>query len=89
EITLPSGSWTLSLSHDISNNLATRTLNMIAISLLLSSICALMLYNILVRPLALQKEVAEKTQELKELAFKDPLTGLPNRRYLNDHLSDI
>lgn len=88
-VTLPSGSWTLSLSHDISNNLITRTINMAVISILLSSICALSLYSILVRPIALQKEVDKKTLELKELAFKDPLTGLPNRRYLNDQLADI
>ena len=89
EITLPSGSWTLSLSHDISNNLVTRTINMMAISLLLASICAWSLYNILIRPLELQKEVDKKTLELKELAFKDPLTGLPNRRFLNDQMTDI
>lgn len=89
DITLPSGTWTLSLSHDISNNLITRTINMVAISLLLATICALSLYSILVRPIELQKEVDKKTLELKELAFKDPLTGLPNRRYLNDHFASL
>ncbi len=32
----------------------------------------------------LQQLVAEKTQELKELALCDPLTGLRNRRYINE-----
>lgn len=89
DITLPTGAWTLTLSHNITSVLHTRTLNMLFVALLLSSICSLSLYNILIRPIRLQKEVNAKTLELKELAFKDPLTGLPNRRFLNDHFPNI
>ena len=89
DITIPNGSWTLSLSHNISSNLRSRTTNMVLVSLLLSILCALGLYNVLIRPVRLEEEVEKKTIELKELAFKDPLTGLPNRRFLNDHFPGV
>lgn len=88
-IGLPTGTWTLSISNDISSNIITRTFNMLLITILLATACSLSLYHILIRPIELQKEVNNKTLELKELAFKDPLTSLPNRRYLNDHFHQI
>ncbi|MCO4786848.1 MAG: EAL domain-containing protein [Marinomonas atlantica] len=88
-IGLPTGTWTLSISNDINGNVLTRTFNMLLITILLATVCSLSLYHILIRPIELQKEVNKKTLELKELAFKDPLTGLPNRRYLNDHFQQL
>lgn len=89
DIALPNGKWVLSLSHNISGNIWTRTSNMLLLTILLATISSLSLYNILVRPIALQKEVDKKTLELKELAFKDPLTELPNRRFLNENFDTL
>lgn len=84
-IGLPTGAWTLSVSNDVNGSVWTRTSKMLLITLLVAITCSLSLYTILIRPLELQKEVNRKTLELQKLVFSDPLTGLPNRRYLNDY----
>ncbi len=37
----------------------------------------------------LEKKVQERTSELKELSLIDPLTGLRNRRYISEFVSDM
>lgn len=48
---------------------------------------ALMLRSMVNRVEAATWELLEAHQRAEHLAFHDPLTGLPNRRYLNDHLN--
>lgn len=38
---------------------------------------------------ALRRQLEEQNARLKELALSDPLTGLHNRRYLEDHLDEV
>lgn len=86
EITLPTGSWNLIISLDASDTLSDRSQIMMMLTLTIATLSALFLFLISIRPKQLQKEVEKKTEELQKLAYNDPLTGLPNRRYLNDHL---
>lgn len=39
--------------------------------------------------LALRRQLEEQNTRLKELALSDPLTGLRNRRYLEDYLDEV
>lgn len=47
------------------------------------------IYNMAVSLKHAFEELKEKQKELEELAFYDPLTGLPNRRFFFDHASLI
>ncbi|MCY0866885.1 MAG: GGDEF domain-containing protein [Aquificaceae bacterium] len=47
------------------------------------------IYNMAVSLKNAFEELKEKQKELEELAFYDPLTGLPNRRFFFDHASLI
>lgn len=86
---LPVGTWTLRISRAVDSQLKQRKITGYAISLAVAFLLSLALYAILNQPLKLRKLVKEKTAELQELAYNDPLTGLPNRRFLQDSLSKI
>lgn len=83
---LPVGTWTLRISRALDTQLKQRKITGYAISFAVAFLLSLALYAILIQPLKLRKLVKEKTAELQELAYKDPLTGLPNRRFLQDSL---
>jgi diguanylate cyclase (GGDEF)-like protein len=86
---LPVGTWTLRISRALDAQLKQRKITGYAISFAVAFLLSIALYAILIQPLKLRKLVKEKTAELQELAYKDPLTGLPNRRFLQDSLPRI
>ncbi|UTW00514.1 EAL domain-containing protein [Marinomonas rhizomae] len=86
---LPVGTWTLRISRDLGSQLKQRTLIGYGISFSVAFLLSIALYAILIQPLKLRTLVKEKTAELQKLAYNDPLTGLPNRRFLQDSLSKI
>jgi diguanylate cyclase (GGDEF)-like protein len=86
DLILPVGTWRLSISKTPDAQLTARSITGYAISLLVAFLLSIALYAILIQPLRLRKLVKEKTTELQQLAYQDPLTGLPNRRYLQDRL---
>jgi diguanylate cyclase (GGDEF)-like protein len=89
DLILPVGTWTLSVSKTLDAQLTARSITGYVISLLVAFLLSIALYAILIQPLRLRKLVKEKTTELQQLAYQDPLTGLPNRRYLQDRLPRI
>ncbi|GGN34138.1 MULTISPECIES: EAL domain-containing protein [Marinomonas] len=89
ELILPVGKWTLSVSRDLDQQLEKRRISGYILSIIVALLLAMSLYGILLQPLRLRVLVKEKTAELQDLAYKDPLTGLPNRRYLQDSLPSI
>ena len=89
ELILPVGTWTLKISKELDGQLNQRRVTGYAVSFIASLLLAIALYAILIQPLKLRTLVKEKTAELQDLANKDPLTGLPNRRFLQDNLSKI
>lgn len=86
---LPVGTWTLRISRGLGSQLKQRTLIGYGISFSVAFLLSIALYAILIQPLKLRTLVKEKTAELQKLAYNDPLTGLPNRRFLQDSLSKI
>ncbi|ADZ90655.1 bifunctional diguanylate cyclase/phosphodiesterase [Marinomonas mediterranea] len=86
EIKLPSATWALTISHSAKQGILSRTIGGAVISFLVAIALAIALYLILLQPRRLKKQVVDKTKELQELAYGDPLTGLPNRRYLNEQV---
>jgi diguanylate cyclase (GGDEF)-like protein len=86
DLILPVGSWTLTISRDLDLQLEKRKTFGYILSLVVALLLAMSLYGILLQPLRLRTLVKEKTAELQQLAYNDPLTGLPNRRYLQDSL---
>ncbi|ETX10664.1 diguanylate cyclase [Marinomonas ushuaiensis DSM 15871] len=86
ELVLPVGTWTLEISKTLGPQLTQRQLMGYGISIIVAFLLSLALYAILIQPQRLRILVTEKTIELQELAYLDPLTGLPNRRYLQDKL---
>ncbi|TYL49479.1 EAL domain-containing protein [Marinomonas sp. IMCC 4694] len=89
DLVLPVGTWTLSVSRNLEVSLKERQLAGYIVSLIVALLIAFSLFAILSQPLKLRILVKEKTAELQELAYKDPLTGLPNRRFLQDSLPHI
>lgn len=89
DLILPVGTWTLSVSKTLDAQLTARSITGYVISLLVAFLLSIALYAILIQPLRLRTLVKEKTTELQQLAYQDPLTGLPNRRYLQDRLPRI
>ncbi|MEO9273997.1 EAL domain-containing protein [Marinomonas sp. 5E14-1] len=88
DLIIPAGQWKLTISKQMEEQLLNRNITGYSISLLMAIIIAIGLYLILIQPQRLRILVKEKTKELEELAYKDPLTGLPNRRYLQNYLPD-
>jgi diguanylate cyclase (GGDEF)-like protein len=86
---LPVGTWTLRISRTLDDQLKQRKITGYVISFTVAFLLSIALYAILIQPLKLRTLVKEKTAELQELAYKDPLTGLPNRRFLQDSLPKI
>ncbi|MGO2354694.1 MAG: bifunctional diguanylate cyclase/phosphodiesterase [Marinomonas foliarum] len=89
ELILPVGTWTLKISKALDEQLDDRRVTGYAVSFIASLLLSIALYAILIQPLKLRTLVKEKTAELQTLANKDPLTGLPNRRFLQDNLPKI
>ncbi|WP_137170301.1 EAL domain-containing protein [Marinomonas sp. FW-1] len=89
ELVLPVGTWTLKISKALDKDLDQRRVTGYAVSLIVSLLLAIALYAILIQPLKLRTLVKEKTAELQDLANKDPLTGLPNRRFLQNNLPNV
>lgn len=89
ELILPVGTWTLKISKALDEQLDDRRVTGYVVSFIVSLLLAIALYAILIQPLKLRTLVKEKTAELQDLANKDPLTGLPNRRFLQDNLPKI
>ncbi|BDX02064.1 hypothetical protein MACH16_08120 [Marinomonas pontica] len=89
DLILPVGTWSLKISKALDGQLKERSVTGYGFSLLVALLLSIALYAILVQPLKLRNLVKEKTAELEELAYKDPLTKLPNRRFLQDNLPKI
>ncbi|MFT5721814.1 MAG: diguanylate cyclase (GGDEF)-like protein [Motiliproteus sp.] len=90
QIQVPNAVWTLLMSRPLVNSGA------VAGGYLASVLAALlvtgMLHYLLQQPRKLQERVRQKTEELlhlQQLAFYDHLTGLANRRLLNEHLQQL
>ncbi|TDO98946.1 bifunctional diguanylate cyclase/phosphodiesterase [Marinomonas balearica] len=89
QIKLPSTTWTLTLSLSAQQAIYGRSVNGALISFLVALGFSIALYSILLQPRRLKEQVINKTKELQELAHGDPLTGLPNRRYLNERVPSL
>lgn len=86
KLVLPVGTWTLTISRHLEDELESTRINGYLISLIIALLLAGALYALLIQPLKLSKQVQEKTAELQDMAYRDPLTSLPNRRHLHDNL---
>ncbi|GAB3488985.1 bifunctional diguanylate cyclase/phosphodiesterase [Marinomonas epiphytica] len=89
ELILPSGKWTLKISRDLSVSINSRAYIGYALTFTFAVLAALFLHYMVSQPAKLRELVKEKTKALQDIAYTDPLTGLPNRRYLNDYLPKI
>lgn len=89
DLILPVGTWTLTMSHTLNMSLEEKTLIGYSASLIVALVIAFSLFAVLNQPLKLRALVKEKTAELQDLAYKDPLTGLLNRRFLQDTLPSL
>ncbi len=87
DIKVPNAVWTLVMSRTQVNSWSAR--GGYLASILVALLVAWMLRYLLRQPQKLQAIVRQKTQELEQLAFYDHLTGLANRRLLNDHLQQL
>ncbi len=85
-IPVPNASWTLSMSS-IKTGPDWLALFGYSFSIVLAALAAWILNFILRQPDKLRAIVKQKTLELEELAFYDHLTGLANRRLLNEQLT--
>ncbi|MBR7888743.1 EAL domain-containing protein [Marinomonas sp. A79] len=86
DLVLPVGTWSLNVSRG-SIALAGAQKNIgYFLSLIVGLLLSAALYAILIQPLKLREQVKAKTAELQELAYRDPLTGLKNRRFIQDTL---
>ncbi|MEP0072178.1 MAG: EAL domain-containing protein [Marinomonas sp.] len=88
-LVVPAGEWSLSISKPMKAELFNNTITGNIISFIVALIISVSLYLILMQPQKLRALVKEKTKELEELAYTDPLTDLPNRRYLQESLPGI
>ncbi|AEF55722.1 bifunctional diguanylate cyclase/phosphodiesterase [Marinomonas posidonica] len=86
KLILPVGTWTLTISQNIANELEANRFKGYSISFIIGILLSIALYALLIQPLKLSKLVKEKTAALQDLAYRDPLTSLPNRRHLHDNL---
>ncbi|REG86971.1 bifunctional diguanylate cyclase/phosphodiesterase [Marinomonas pollencensis] len=86
QIHLPIGVWQINMSRDIHTRLESNFFAGAMLTLIVALLITIGFYAILIQPLRLSTLVREKTEELQRLAYNDPLTKLPNRRYLNDQL---
>lgn len=89
DLIMPVDKWTITISKTITQQLTENRLTGYFLSISSALVFSIILYMILVQPQKLRRLVKEKTLELEELAYKDPLTDLPNRRYLQDNLPRI
>ncbi len=89
ELITPSGEWNLTISKELDVQLEEREIIGYTVSITIAFLLAVALYIILIQPQRLRALVKAKTKELEELAYQDPLTSLPNRRYLQDTLPRV
>jgi len=81
-ITVPNAQWTLCMSQPQTIIPFVGYISSFLVAMLL----AILSRKILLQPEKLRQTVEEKTAQLSNLAFHDPLTGLANRRLLNEQL---
>ena len=86
-ITVPNGKWELRMGRLSSPRNAIINYLKLFIVILTSALLACLGYSLLKQPIVLQEMVDQKTAELKQLAFYDPLTSLCNRRLFTDLLN--
>jgi diguanylate cyclase (GGDEF)-like protein len=86
KLIIPVGEWKLSISKRMDHQLKENRIFGYATSTSIAFLIAVSLYIILIQPQRLRTLVRIKTKELEELSYKDPLTNLLNRRYLQDYL---
>lgn len=84
-ILVPNRQWQLGISRDNPDQyfMITGSLG----SLFFSIIIAFLLNRLLLEPERLRKQVVQQTEKLEQLAFRDELTGLANRRFLAEKLA--
>lgn len=78
-VQVPNSEWKITLSRPLPERPLTLW-HAVVVSLIVGFIVSLLLSYILKEPERLREIVAEKTEQLNELAFYDVLTGLVNRR---------
>ena len=87
-INVPNASWQLVISRAESISKWYSSIGYI-VSIFTALLIAWITRYVLLQPEKLRTEVKEKTQELQQLAYYDHLTGLANRRYLNEQLNIV
>lgn len=87
-INVPNSTWKLVISR--SKNIPKwRSSIGYIMSVIIALLIAWIARYVLLQPETLRRVVKEKTRELEQLAYYDHLTGLVNRRYLNEQLNKI
>ena len=88
DINVPGAVWTLQMSRSTPTPKWRSTTGYIA-SLLAGLLAAWIAAFVLRQPEKLRKVVEQKTQQLQQLAYHDPLTELANRRHLTEQLERV
>lgn len=87
-INVPNATWKITISRPMEGSIWRAALGYLtSISIALFGSWAM--WFVLRQPEKLQKIVKQKTHELEKFAFYDYLTGLANRRLLNEHLERV
>lgn len=88
EIQVPNGSWTLTVSRQPRDNNSEYRMTLALLFMVVVATFALTLH-LMRQPERLRCQVEEATEQLREMAFYDPLTGLANRSLLFEHTQSL
>lgn len=87
-INVPNATWKITISRPMEGSIWQATLGYLT-SITIALFGSWAMWFVLRQPEKLQKIVKQKTHELEKFAFYDYLTGLANRRLLNEHLEQV
>lgn len=87
-VNVPNATWTITISRPMEGNIWQSALGYFA-SITIALFVSWAMWFVLRQPEKLQKIVKQKTHELEKFALYDYLTGLANRRLLNERLEGV